>query len=418
MELNALLSVDEVQELIVNQAMPLTWEQVPLQEARNRVLACSVVTDLQLPPFTNSAVDGYAVHTADLQAASSQNPVVLQERGVVMAGDIADWELLPGCTARIMTGAPLPRGADAVVMVEDVITFPAAETPTAVEFTCSVTSGQHVRVAGEDIETGQVALPAGTVVRAGEIALLAAVGCIKPTVLRRPRVALFTTGDEVVEAEQGVVPQSGKLRNSNLPVMTALAADAGAEIVSVQHLPDDFDVIKAAVLRVLDGENDKPDLIVAAGGVSMGDRDYVRAVMGEIGALSVWRVAMKPGKPVAFGVKEGTLFFGLPGNPVSVQVTWEIFVRPALRRMQGFSDLYRNTVMATLDEGLRHKCGRREFIRVRLRCDDDGWHGSTTGPQGSGFLRSMVGANGMMIVDERLDDIPAGTVLPTLLLDM
>ncbi len=412
-----LYTVDEVQRLVTADARPLSWEQVPLQEARNRVLACNVVTDTQLPPFTNSAVDGYAVHSDDLSGASSSNPVVLQECGVVMAGDNADWDLPDGGAARIMTGAPVPRGADAVVMVEDVIKYPAAESPTTVEFTTPAGRGQHIRVAGEDIETGQVALPAGTVVRSGEVALLAAIGCIRPTVLRRPRIALFTTGDEVVTAEQGILPPVGKLRNCNLPVLMSLAADAGADVIHAQHLPDDFDAIKVAITNVRDKAPVKPDLIVAAGGVSMGDRDYVRAVMGELGALALWRVAMKPGKPLAFGMTEGMLFFGLPGNPVSVQVTWELFVRPALRRMQGFTDLYRHQVVALVDEAISHRAGRREFIRVRLRCEDESWRASTTGPQGSGFLRSMVGATGLMIVHEQLGDIAAGSALPTLILD-
>ncbi len=414
--MSTLLSVEEVQKFILARTTPLLWEKVTLQDARHRVVACHVVTDVAIPSFTNSAVDGYAVRWIDLAHATPELPVVLSEHGAVMAGDSAAWELPAGSAARVMTGAQLPIGADAMVMVEDVNKYPVSDGSVRVEFTDSVVAGQHMRFKGEDIEAGQVAIPAGTVIRSGEVALLAAVGCTLPTVFRRPRVALFSTGDEIVTAEQGILPPQGRLRNSNLPVLLALAADAGAEVVVARHLPDDYDSIKDAMLDALSAAT-RPDLIVAAGGVSMGERDYVRAVMEELGALSLWRVAMKPGKPVAFGETTGTLFFGLPGNPVSVQVTWEVFVRPALRLMCGYSDVFRRQVTAILEEDVPHKPGRREFVRVRVRDDGGTWRATTTGPQGSGFLRSMVGANGLAIVPEQNGNVTAGTALSTMLLE-
>jgi molybdopterin molybdotransferase len=279
-------------------------------------------------------------------------------------------------------------------------------------------TGQHVRRAGEDVPKGTDVLRIGTFLRAAEIAMLATMGRAAVPTFRPARVAVVTTGDEVVEIEEGVAPPPGKIRNSNRYALAALVREAGAVVHSLTHIPDELEATRAALRACADPQTGA-DLIVTAGGVSVGDRDFVRPALEELGTLELWRVAMKPGKPLAFGSIGDTLFFGLPGNPVSAMVTFELFVRPALWKMAGRADaeLARRQVPARLLEPIAHVPGRREYVRAVTTVQDGQFLTRPTGAQDSGILRSMTLANSLFIIPEEAAGVAAGETVTALLLD-
>jgi molybdopterin molybdotransferase len=387
-----------------------------LLETPGRVLAEEIVADIDVPPFDNSAVDGYAVRAEDTAGATPETPVVLPAANPIMAGLSGESEALqPGTARRIMTGAPLPYGADAVVMVED--TRPVQEGHEgAVAILERAQPDQHVRRAGEDVARGETVLQPGVAIRAAEVAMLATMGRARVSVYRAPRVAVLSTGDEVVEIEQGKPPPPGMIRNSNRYALEALAREAGAQVVRVEHLPDDLEAT-VEVLRSCADPVGGVDAIVSAGGVSMGDRDYIRPALQRLGTLELWRVAMKPGKPLAFGTLGNVLFFGLPGNPVSAFVTFELFVRPALRRMAGNTPTDRMTVPAELTASVAHGPGRREYVRAVTTIKQGRFMTQPTGAQGSGILRSMTLANSLLIVPTESEGLQAGDTVNVLLID-
>jgi molybdopterin molybdotransferase len=375
-------------------------ETVAAPEARGRVLAQAVVSARRIPPFDNSAMDGYAVRAADLAGAAPPHPVALRLAFEVAAGGAPPAALRSGEAARILTGAPLPSGADAVVRQED--TERAGER---VLVRVAPRLRENVRDAGEDVEAGQTVLEPGRVLGPAELGMLAALGRSTVAVHQRPRVALLSGGDELVEPDGDVA--GGKIVSSNSWSLAAACRELGAEPVYLgiaRDTPQDVEAKLRAGLRA--------DVLVSSAGVSVGDRDHVRGVLEKLGCeLLFWGVEMKPGYPLAFGRFPGEaapLAFGLPGNPVSALVTFEQFVRPALRKMMGFRSWFRPLVEARVAERLRKAPGRLHFVRVQLERRDGEVVARSTGSQGSGVLRSLTLAQGLLIFPAEAAELRAG----------
>ena len=387
---------------------PTASEPVALKSARGRVLAEDLFAAENLPSFANSAVDGFAVRFADVADARPERPVRIRVTQTIAAGFPPDGPIHPGEGARILTGAIVPNGCERIVMVEDSRPVVGGDGEF-VDLTDPGSAG-HVRPAGSDIPVGARAVSAGVALEAGEIGVLAALNQAQVPCRRRPRVGLIVTGDEIVTV--GTLPLAlGQIRNSNGPALVAAIAEAGGEVVFNLRAGDTIQATREA-LRACVG----CDVIVSTGGVSVGTYDYVKAAVEEVGTLDFWRIAIKPGKPLAFGRLGSALFFGLPGNPVSSLVTFELFVRPALRRLGGFAQPLRRVVSVTLVEPVPHTPGRREFIRASLTWENGGFTAMPTGAQGSHRLSSLLVADAYLIAHEDHDDYATGETLPALLL--
>ena len=376
---------------------PSPAEVVLLGDAHGRVLRGDVVAGRPLPGCDNSAMDGFAARAVDL-------PGTLPVARTTVAGQGPGPALEPGTAVRIMTGAPMPPGADTVVMREDAtdagarVTLPAAPV------------GDNVRRTGEDVAVGARALPTGTRLGAGELGLLAALGIARPTVVRRPRVALLATGDELIDVDDE--PEPGQVVDSSMYALAAQIRDAGAEPVFLGVARDDRTELTDRLRHAITF-----DAVVTTGGVSAGDRDHVRDALAEVGVVpDFWKVAMKPGKPLAFGMAGAVPVFGLPGNPVSSMVSFELFVRPALLAMQGTATT-RPRARVILPAGYRKPPGRTHYLRARLRRDGDLLIADLHGKQGSAMLSSMIAATALVEIDAALGDIPAGGTAPALLLE-
>jgi molybdopterin molybdotransferase len=403
----AMLTVEQALDRILATIAPLEPVRVPILEALGLVLAEDVCAGEDIPPYANSSMDGYAVRAADTAGAGPEHGVRLHVCGEVAAGYVAEEEVRTGTTMRIMTGAPLPEGADAVVKVED--TRAAGE---AVEILAAVQPGNYVRPAGEDVRQGERVLSCGTTLRPQEIGMLATLGHSSVRVHRRPRVAILATGDEVTEIDAPLLP--GRIRNANSYSNAAQVARMGAVPILLGIARDSVEDLTA---RIRDGLDQGVDLFLSSGGVSVGHFDLVRDVLAAQGQIDFWRVRMKPGKPVAFGSLGGVPFLGLPGNPVSVMVAFEVFCRPALARMMGQTNLARPTVEAILLDEVPAKDDRRHYVRVHLERRGSEYQAQLTGEQGSGILSSMVRANGLAILPEEWDRAPAGARVQAILLD-
>jgi molybdenum cofactor synthesis domain-containing protein len=380
------LSVREAQTKILDRIRPLDSERVPLGDAAGRVAAGSVTSGLDLPPWDNSAMDGYAVRAADV-APGSELPVALD----LPAGSASGQRLPEAAAARIMTGAPLPEGADAIIKVE--LTRPAGFDVLILD---EVPVGNHVRPAGDDIGAGTEVFHPGAVLTPGHLGVLASIGREKVKVYRRPRVAVMSTGDELVEGPQPLQP--GQIRDSNRLTLLSLVAEAGFHPIDLGLVRDDERAIKDALQRGVA----QADAVITSGGVSMGDFDFVKSVLTELGDFNWMQVAIKPAKPLAFGVMSDSPVFGLPGNPVSSMVSFELFARPALRRMMGRLDAERPHLLAIADEPLlREADGKVHFQRVIVSQQGDGaWHARSAGGQGSHQLMAMATANGLAVLPD------------------
>ena len=359
---------------------------VPVAEAGGLVLAADVVAAEQVPPFANTAMDGFAVRAGDTDGA----PVTLEMIGTIAAGATLDGEVGPGQAARIMTGAPMPRGADAVVMVEKTELDEAAGT-VAIEIT--VPEGNHVRHAGEDVEPGDRLFSAGTRLTAGHLGVLSSVGVREVPVVRRPRVGVVSTGDELVDDDRPLQP--GEIRDSNRRTLLTLVEESGWEAVDLGIAVDEPDAIRDAFLSGAES----CDAILSSGGVSMGAFDYVKVVLDEIGDMRWMQIAIKPAKPFAFGLIGATPVFGLPGNPVSSMVSFELFARPAIRFMAGDDDTDLPLIRAISEDSLGHDAdGKTHFMRVEGRVDETGrWHVRRAGGQGSHQLTAMARADALAL---------------------
>jgi len=401
-ERRPVLSVEEAMERILATVRVLEPERVPILEALGRVLAEEVVADRNIPPLPNSAMDGYAVRAADVARVPARLRVIAE----APAGRLCPVEVGPGSAVRIMTGAPIPTGADAVVPFEHTRVVQDSSCSTAdewIEVLRETRPGANVREAGEDVRAGQVVLTPGRVLRPQEIGMLAALGRTEVAVVRRPRVAILATGDEVVPPWE--TPGPGQIRDANSYTVAAQVRRYGGIPLILGVARDEETLIREGVRRAL---AERADLIVTSGGVSIGDFDLVKQVLAAEGEMRFWSLNMKPGRPLAFGVVGGVPLVGLPGNPVSAMIATELFVRPAVLKMQGFTEWPWPELRARLTDPIVRKDGRRHYLRVRLRETPDGWEATLTGDQGSGILSSLVQADGLAVIPEDVDHLPAG----------
>ena len=389
-----LLDVEVARERVLERVAPLEAVEVPLEEAIGLVIARDVTAPHPMPRFDNSAMDGYALRAADAGTAPSK----LRLAGEIRAGDHTDTRVEAGTAVKIMTGAALPPGADAVIEVEE-----TSETNGEVEVRTGVAPGRNVRPAGDDFAEGELLIERGVEIGSGEAALLASIGETPVAVHRRPRVAVLITGDELVDPD--AEPGPGLIRDSNSIALRTLVNENGGELVMLERVSDTLDDHVGAFQRAAETS----DVIVSSGGVAVGDFDFVKDAVERLGVIDLWRVAMQPGKPVVLGDVRGVPFLGLPGNPVSVHVSFEQFVRPALRKMRGCASLSRPTVTATLAEDLHKRPGRLHFVRVRLSRGDDGWVATPTGPQGSHVQTSLVDCHGVARFGKTEESLPAGS---------
>lgn len=386
-------TLDQARKIILDSVSPLGVERVPLLDSLGRVLAESVVAPWDMPLCDNSAMDGFAVRGADCRKGG-----VLKVAGYTPAGGDAAPPLEPECAVKIMTGAPIPPGCDAVVPVEE-----AKEGDGTVKLLAPVAPRQHIRFRGEDVAAGAAVIPAGMLIRPPEISMLASMGRAMVPVHRRARVAILSTGDELIELGEPLSP--GKIINSNSFSLAAAVRECGGEPILLGIARDDRESHREKMAEGL-----RCDALITSAGVSAGDRDLVREVLAELGVRQLfWKVDIKPGGPTAFGVREGVPVFSLPGNPVSTMVTFDEFVRPALLRMMGRRRVVRPFVRAVLKEDARKKAGKINFLRVRVEVEDGRYVATTSGDQHTGILRTMVRANGLAVLPADATFVPAGT---------
>jgi molybdopterin molybdotransferase len=420
------IAVEDALDVILNKVTPVETELIPLPQSYGRILAALVVSQVNVPPFTNSAMDGYAIVAADSQAASEQAPVRLQVVDNVPAGVTPTKKITPQTAARIMTGAPMPTGANAVIRFEETSEHIPSSNVAEDEVLLyrPVQAGDNVRLAGEDIKFGQTILKTGHQLRPQDVGVLAAVGQSQVTVYRRPRVAILATGDELVDIDEPIEP--GKIRNTNEYVQAAMAKKYGGEAVMLGIARDTIEDLTA---KLRAGLAQKVDLFLTSAGVSIGDFDMVKTVLANQGEMQFWQVGIKPGKPLAFGVlyhhkKDSSVqpvpLIGLPGNPVAAMVAFEVFARPAILKLAGRTSWAKTTVTAMLDEDVTNS-GRRHYMRAYVYPDGDSYRVTTRGSgvqvQGSGILTSMVWANGLVVIPENITRLPAGTPVKVWILD-
>lgn len=404
-----MLTTTQALERILERAAPLPSVFVPLDEALGLVTAGAVLASRPVPPFTNSAMDGFALRAGDAAGATRDAPVRLPVAREIPAGSPGGEPLLPGTAARIMTGAVLPEGADAVVPVEE-----AQAGPGWVALAAPPRAGAHIRLAGEDIPGGGVVVPAGTVLRPAELGVLAAVGAARVPVHPRPRVAVLTTGDELVEA--GAEPGPGQIRDANIHSLGAQVRAAGGTVLAYPRVPDRPEAVAAALEEALA----QADVVLTNGGISVGDFDYIKDILARLGAEEVfWRVAQKPGGPLGLWQVRGRLVFGIPGNPAAAMLMFEEYVRPALRRMLGHRFLHRPEATARLATPFRKPAGDRRLnlLRVSVTEQDGQLLAALTGPQGSGLLASMMRTDALALVPPEVLEIPAGGAVRLHLID-
>ena len=398
MTVSGLLEIDEARRLVLDAVRPLPSESVELAGALGRVLAEEVAAEEPVPAFDGSAMDGFAVRTEDLAAASASEPVALSVVGESRAGTPASATVGAAQAIAISTGAVIPAGADTVVRVED-----TAERGGLVELRAPAQAGEHIRWAGEDVRAGETVLGRGVTLGPAELGVLASLGRDRAQCSRRPRVAVLVSGDELLEAHEQM--RAGGVRDSNSVTLSALVRAGGGELARVDRMPDEPEASTAAIAAAVEDV----DVAVICGGVSVGRHDHVRPSLHELGALEeFWGLALKPGRPTWFGTLGATLIFGLPGNPVSAMVTYVLLVRPALQALRGLAAPHRARATAVLDHDYAKEPGRAHAIRCRLGERDDGMHASSTGAQGSHILSSMLGADALAIIPTAATVVQAG----------
>ena len=395
--------------LILASVAPLPARPTALFDALGLVLAERVVSPETVPPFTNSAMDGYAVRHADVASASAESPSLLEVLSDLPAGSVATEAVRPGTAIRIMTGAPLPAGADSVVPVEA-----TASEGNRVRISVPGKRGANVRLAGEDLREGEELLPSGFALTPAALGVLASVGLAEVPVRARARVAILTTGDELVDASAR--PGPGQIRDSNVHTMCGQAVAFGAVPIPIPRIPDTREAVIAALTRA----RAEADVIVTNGGISVGDYDFIKAVLGGFGAREVfWKVKQKPGGPLGFWLWDGTPVFGIPGNTVAAMVCMEEYVRPALRKLMGHAKLLRPEVTATFEGRFRKSApdGKVHLLRVRARREGDRLVVSPSGPQGSGILTSMLRSNALALVPADALELKSGDEVPVHLIE-
>ena len=401
-----MISVEKALKTILVNFRPLGLEKINILEARKRVISEDVFAPHNIPSADNSAMDGYAVRHTDTKSATQDKPLYLKIIEDIPAGKVALKKIKKGEAARIMTGAVIPEGADSVIRQEDT----KKEGKTVIIYT-SAKKGQNIRFAGEDVRKGELVVNKGRSLRPADIGMLAALGKAFISVYQKPRVAIMSTGDELVDIETN--PPLGKIINSNSYSLAAQVLECGGIPIILGISKDKKIDLQEKFQTALHA-----DVIISSGGVSVGDFDFVKDVMGEIGnAMHFWQVAMRPGKPLAFGAIEGIPLFGLPGNPVSAMVSFEQFVRPSLLKMQGHKKIFRQTIKAVSAQEIQKSAGFRHFIRAVVKKERDQYIASVTGDQGSGILKSMVIANALIVMGEDETRIKKGEQVTIQLLD-
>jgi molybdopterin molybdotransferase len=381
-----MISVEEAIQRILTQIPRLGKERLPILCALGRVLGEEIVARRDIPPWDNSAMDGYAVRWEDIKTASRPNPGHLMVLADLPAGRVFHGKVGAGEAVRIMTGAPLPQGTDTVVQVEE-----TEKTGAQVKILAAPEKGKNIRRAGEDVKSGERVLEDGLVLRPAHIGMLASLQRAFVSVYQRPRVAILSTGDELLEIDEPWA--DGKIVNSNSYTLASLVADSGGLPMQLGIAKDRSDDLSEKIEQGL-----VADILLTSGGVSVGDYDLVKGMLQEKGQMNFWKVAMRPGQPLAFGMLAGKPLFGLPGNPVSSMISFEQFVRPSILKMSGHRNLFRPVLKAILKEDIEKKGDLLYFIRCRLFKDSGTLYASTTGEQGSGILSSMVKADGLLVL--------------------
>ena len=412
--MSALLSVSEAKHKLLLIFKPLDSETVPISRAVGRVLPESIQALFDIPPFDNSSMDGFAVRSADVSAARPDREVELVVVADIPAGQTIRVTVGSGQTARIMTGAVLPPGADAVVPVEETdfnARQPGIAAPKKVRILRSVKTGENVRPKGQDVSAREVVMQAGKHLRPQDIGFLAMLGMSEVPVHRLPKVAVFATGDELIPVGADLGP--GKIYDSNTYTLISQIEKYGARAVNLGIVADNIDSVRACLDRA---RSQNVDLIVSSAGVSVGAFDFVRHVVEQGGRLDFWRVNMRPGKPLAFGEYQGIPFIGLPGNPVSAFVGFEVFVRPAILKMSGVLQGERPLQKVKLLDEIESD-GRESYLRAVVTHQDDVWVARLTGHQGSGNLRSLVQANALLLVPSGVKSLPVGAEIDAWMLD-
>jgi molybdopterin molybdotransferase len=416
-----MISVEEALEKVLSYVKVLEPERKPILDCLGQVLAEDVYSNIDIPPLDNSAMDGYALRAEDTRGAGESSPRYLVVVGEIAAGSVPSKEVNPGTAIRIMTGAPVPEGADAVVRFEDTDEVSRKSSRgdlSHIGILCQAEKGLNVRCRGEDIARGNLILKRGQVLRPQEIGVLASLGHSTALVIRRPIVAILATGDELIGADQPLAP--GKIYDSNTYTVAAEVSRYGGipKILGIGR--DSVQSLNEKIAEALDA-----DMLITSGGVSKGDYDIVKDVLAEHGEIGFWTVCMKPGKPLAFGVikkvagrkKRKLPHLGLPGNPVSSMITFEQFARPAILKMMGMKILAKPTIRAIIEDDIANTDGRRLFARVMVTKRGGQYHASLTGPQGSGILTSMAKANGLAVIPESSKGIKAGDMVEVQMLD-
>ena len=399
-----LVPVEEARERLLGSIQPLQPLELPLTEAFGCVLARDIVAERDIPEFASSAMDGFAVRSSEVADATSSEPIELRIVGRALIGQRPEGTVGGGEAMSIATGAPIPAGADTIVPIES-----CDASGDRVRVFGGTPGGKHIRPAGEDVRAGEPLIPVGRRLQAPELGLLATAGVSHPMVRPRPRVTVISTGDELIPPTQS--PEFGQIRDSNAYTLFAALREAGAVPTLAGIVRDDVDALKDVVLSHLVSA----DAFVSSGGVSVGERDVVKAAFFRRGDLDFYRVAMQPGMPQGFGHIEGKPYFGLPGNPVSVFVSFEVFIRPALMKMMGRRNLSRPEISARLDAEVSGPKGKTQFARVRVKRTDKGWIASPTGKRGSNLFATVARANGLAVIPSGTQIAQAGSEVRVML---
>lgn len=411
-----MISVNEALDRLLLSFSPVDSEEVPLEKAAGRILSTHVTSEIDLPLFTNSSMDGFAVKAEDVHGADPSSPVRLQIIEDIPAGKEPSRVIEKNQASRIMTGAPLPEGADAVVPIEDTDQYELESRkelvlPDEIEIYRSIKPGAYVRKKGEDISARDTVLKANSQLRPQDLGLLAMLGIAKISVYRRPRIVILSTGDELLPIELPL--QIGKIHDSNAYTLSAMITRDGGESVYLGIVPDRELAVREFLVEAV---NKDADLILSSAGVSVGAFDFVRTVVQSDGSLDFWQVNMRPGKPIAFGHFRDIPFIGLPGNPVSAFVGYEVFVRPVIRKLAGMQFSPRKRIKTKILEGINSD-GRESYLRAVVKLHNGEWTAKLTGHQGSGNLFSLVQANALLIIPSGVKSLPSGTDVDAWLLD-
>ena len=408
-----MISLEEARDLVLAHVAATPVETVPVLDAVGRVAAADLASDIDISPFAHSAMDGFAVHAAELEGASEDNPVELDVIAEIGAGDVYDGPIEAGQCVRIMTGAPLPDAADAVVKYEIVgIVSGDGKPGSRVSFTAPTKLRNNVREAGEEAHAGEVVVHAGEVIGTAGVGFLAGCGVLEVPVHRAPKVAIAATGSELVDPSE--VPTAGKIRNSNSMALAACAKAAGCEPTILPIVKDTYEALEETVRQAVRDY----DFVITTGGAANGDFDFIKPVVEGTGELLMTTVNMRPGKAQTFGIVEGTPVFGLPGNPAAAYCGFEMIIRPALRKMQGYSHFERPIVKARLAVDTKKKDPRRFFLRATLTKDDDGYVVTPAKNQSSGLFGHIQRSNCMAIMPEGVGSRSAGSLIDCVLLDV